>query len=209
MPLSAQPPSINSLTAAFAVCRSENSQSLSQPPTGTFSPNRPSGCFEKFAARVGAPSLSSPNSSPSIAWSGNASRSLFRISNSTSLSTAVTKSCGPLVSISSDIVQEQLRECLQAHPDVVGIYNMGAGNRGLINVLSADTRKGRVVIAHELTEHTRHALNAGILDAIIHQDAGHEVRSALRVLKAKIEKIPLAAGQDTIRIEIYLKENLS
>lgn len=86
---------------------------------------------------------------------------------------------------------------------------MGAGNRGLINVLSADTRKGRVVIAHELTEHTRHALNAGILDAIIHQDAGHEVRSALRVLKAKIEKIPLAAGQDTIRIEIYLKENLS
>lgn len=109
----------------------------------------------------------------------------------------------------SHIVQEKLSACLQAHPDIIGIYNMGAGNRGLIQVLSTDARKERVVIAHELTEHTRRALRTGIVDAIIHQDAGHEVRSALRILKATIEKTPLLAGQDTIRIEIYLNENLS
>ena len=119
--------------------------------------------------------------------------------------------CLPVIEGKDDsrIVHEYLSECLQTHADVVGVYNMGAGNRGLIEVLSADTHKERVVIAHELTEHTRRALNAGTLDAIIHQDAGHEVRSALRILEAKIEKAPLLAGQETIRIEIYLNENLS
>jgi len=65
---------------------------------------------------------------------------------------------------------EFLSECLEAHGDVVGVYNMGAGNRGLIAALSG-TRKKRVVVAHELNEQHR-ALFAGAVDAIIHQDAG-------------------------------------
>lgn len=110
----------------------------------------------------------------------------------------------------SDIVREKLQDCLDGRDDVVGVYNMGAGNRGLIEVLSASAaNKERVVVAHELTEHTRRALNAGTIDAIIHQDAGHEVRSALRILKAQIDRTPLLSGQETIRIEIYLNENLS
>lgn len=118
--------------------------------------------------------------------------------------------CLPVIEAQDDgdIVQEYLGECLRTNSDVVGVYNMGAGNRGLIKVLSDDVMKERVVIAHELTEHTRKALIAGVVDAIIHQDAGHEVRSALRILKSKVEKIPLLMGQETIRIEIYLNENL-
>lgn len=120
--------------------------------------------------------------------------------------------CLPVIEGKDDgqLVQKYLSECLRMHSDVVGVYNMGAGNRGLIEVLSKNgASKERVVVAHELTEHTRRALNAGIVDAIIHQDAGHEVRSALRILKARIDKTPLLAGQETIRIEIYLNENLS
>ncbi|SNY92296.1 LacI family transcriptional regulator [Cohaesibacter sp. ES.047] len=107
-----------------------------------------------------------------------------------------------------DIVEEQLSKCLTTHPDVIGVYNMGAGNRGIIHVVSARPRKEQVVIAHELTPHTREALRNGVVDAIIHQDPGHEVRSALRILKSAIENTPLLAGQETIRLEIYLNENL-
>ncbi|MBL4808231.1 MAG: LacI family DNA-binding transcriptional regulator [Rhodobacteraceae bacterium] len=119
--------------------------------------------------------------------------------------------CLPIIESMDDsgIVKQRLRRCLAAHTDIVGIYNMGAGNRGLIEVLSADSAGNKhVVVAHELTEHTRRALNTGTFDAIIHQDAGHEVRSALRILKAQIDKTPLLAGQETIRIEIYLNENM-
>jgi LacI family transcriptional regulator len=37
------------------------------------------------------------------------------------------------------------------------------------------------VVAHELTEHSRQALADGLFDAVINQDCGHEVRSAIRV----------------------------
>ena len=41
------------------------------------------------------------------------------------------------------------------------------------------------MIAHEVTGHSRQALADGVFwDAVINQDGGHEVRSAIRVLKA-------------------------
>ena len=40
------------------------------------------------------------------------------------------------------------------------------------------------------------------------QNVGHLVRSALRVLRAKTDKSPIDAGQEQLRIEIVLRENL-
>ena len=48
----------------------------------------------------------------------------------------------------------------------------------------------------------------GAIDAVIAQDAGHEVRSAIRVLMAKADNTPLIAGQERIRIEIFVRDNL-
>jgi len=94
--------------------------------------------------------------------------------------------------------------------EIAGIYNLGAGNRGLIRALKAlkgaSTRP--VVIAHELTSFTRDALTAGLIDAILNQDPGHEVRSAIRVLKAKADGVPVIDAQERIRIDIFLKDNL-
>jgi LacI family transcriptional regulator len=64
------------------------------------------------------------------------------------------------------------------------------------------------VIAHELTPHTREGLQADIIDAILNQDAGHEVRSAIRVLKARADGIDVIDAQERIRIDIFLKDNL-
>ena len=107
------------------------------------------------------------------------------------------------------VAEALVTRVLHEHPDVSGIYSLGAGNRGLIQALTgARMAKRPMVIAHELTESTRAALGAGIIDAVLNQDAGHEVRSATRVLKAKADGLPVIAAQERIRIDIFLKDNL-
>lgn len=109
----------------------------------------------------------------------------------------------------SAIVERQLSELLAAHPDIVGLYSLGAGNRGVIAALRKAGRAGDVVVvAHELTDHARRALLDGTFDAVINQDAGHEVRSAIRVLQAKADGLPVIPGQERIRIDVFLRDNL-
>ncbi|OQM77240.1 LacI family DNA-binding transcriptional regulator [Manganibacter manganicus] len=109
----------------------------------------------------------------------------------------------------ADMTRDMLAGCLARESGVIGVYNMGAGNRGVIDVLSGrPDYRDLAVVAHELTDHARKALHEGIFDAVINQDAGHEARSAIRWLKARIDGTPLIGGQERIRIEIYLRDNL-
>lgn len=96
-----------------------------------------------------------------------------------------------------------------ANEALAGIYSLGAGNRGLVRALKAGAGKRLpAVIAHELTENTASALREGVIDAVLNQDAGHEVRSAIRVLKARADGLPVIAAQERIRIDIFLRDNL-
>ncbi|HZP20890.1 MAG TPA: LacI family DNA-binding transcriptional regulator [Bauldia sp.] len=98
---------------------------------------------------------------------------------------------------------------LAEHPDLVGIYNVGAGNAGIVAALEATGRARDVTyIAHELTPFSRRHLIRGTIDAIINQDAGHEARSAARVLIAEREGLPIDAGQERIRIDIFIRDNV-
>ena len=101
-----------------------------------------------------------------------------------------------------------ISECLAAVPDLAGIYSLGAGNQGLVAALAAGHARHMCVIAHELTAHTRAALETGAIDAVLNQDAGHEVRSAIRVLRAKADGLPVIAAQERIRLDIFIKDNL-
>jgi LacI family transcriptional regulator len=65
-----------------------------------------------------------------------------------------------------------------------------------------------VVIGHELTPHARTALQSGAMDAVITQNVGHVMRSALRVLRDKSDRVPIDVSQEQIRIEIVIRENL-
>eukprot|EP01037_Dinobryon_pediforme_P002124 gene2124-2161_t len=98
---------------------------------------------------------------------------------------------------------------LLADQSLVGIYNVGAGNEGIATALERSGRARDVVwIAHELSAETRHLLCCDIADAVIDQNAGHEARSAARVLLARCTGMPINADQERIRIEIYLRDNL-
>jgi LacI family transcriptional regulator len=100
-------------------------------------------------------------------------------------------------------------DLLAAHPALAAIYSVGAGNRGIAAALQASGRAKQVVfVGHELTPFARRDLLSGTMDAVLNQDAGHEVRSALRLALSRLTQEPVHADQERIRIDIYLKDNL-
>lgn len=102
-----------------------------------------------------------------------------------------------------------VRELLAAHPRLIGLYSLGAGNRGIAAALrDADRARDVVFVAHELTPYARRELLSGTMDAVINQDAGHEVRSALRQALSRLTREPVLSDQERIRIDIYVKDNL-
>ncbi len=106
-------------------------------------------------------------------------------------------------------VEREAAALLKAHPELAGLYSLGAGNRGLVKVLRAHAPARHLpVIAHELTATTREALSQGLFDAVLNQDAGHEVRSAVRVMKAHADGLHTVDAQERIRIDIFLKDNM-
>jgi LacI family transcriptional regulator len=110
---------------------------------------------------------------------------------------------------SARVLQQVVAEMMRNTPDIGGIYLMGSGQRALSAVLDRiDPRPRPVIVGHELTPHARAALQQGRMDAVITQNVGHLVRSALRVLRAKTDRTPIDQGQEQIRIEIVIRENL-
>ena len=108
-----------------------------------------------------------------------------------------------------DKVQRVAEQLLADHPDMIGLYNVGAGSGGIATALEQAGRAREVVfITHELTEDTRRALIDGTIDVIINQDAGHEVRSAIRVLMSKADRAPIVNSMERIRIDIYVRDNM-
>lgn len=106
-------------------------------------------------------------------------------------------------------LRQVVAEMLANAPRLRGIYAMGGGNRTLTQVLSdMGISRKLTVICHELTPHVRAALIGGEITAVITQNLGHLARSTLRVLRAKVDRQPLDEGQEQIRIEIVLRENL-
>lgn len=106
-------------------------------------------------------------------------------------------------------VEKLVLDLLQKRKDLAGIYSLGAGNSGLVRALAASLNDSRpLVIAHERDGVTSQALKDDLIHAVLAQDAGHEIRSAIRVLKATADRLAIVPGQEHIRIEIFLKDNL-
>lgn len=103
--------------------------------------------------------------------------------------------------------QQTLTDAIENWPEVQGIYSTASSNKGLIDFLHKESKKV-VVVAHELTPTSRAALQQGLFDALISQDKGHIVRSAVRLMRSTVDAVPFNITQERIRIEIFLKENL-
>lgn len=98
---------------------------------------------------------------------------------------------------------------LADHPDIVGLYNVGAGTPGVAKALVDSGRAKRLVfVGHDVTVTTRKLLLQGAMDAVISQNPGHEARAAVRVLLALARGEPILSEQEKIRIDIVMRDNL-
>ena len=110
---------------------------------------------------------------------------------------------------SSQRTEPLVARLLQHEAGLVGLYSIGAGNRGIQAALERSGRASSIVwICHELTPHARKALLTGVADAVINQDAGHEVRSACRLALAALSGERVLHDQERIRLDIFLRDNL-
>ncbi|MBG1232302.1 LacI family DNA-binding transcriptional regulator [Aestuariivirga litoralis] len=95
------------------------------------------------------------------------------------------------------------------HPSIIGAYILSSEARlSLEAIAHAPHPQKQVLIAHERTTFSEQLLVEGQLDAVIAQNPGHLVRSAIRVLRARCDNRLPIASQEEIRIEILLSENL-
>ena len=98
---------------------------------------------------------------------------------------------------------------LKENPDLVGIYNLGAGNAGLVAALEASGRSGSIrVIAHELTAPTRSGLISGAIDVVLDQNPEGEIREAVAAARALALGTGRDVATDPIEIGIFLRDNL-
>ena len=105
------------------------------------------------------------------------------------------------------IVEDKLSALLAENPSIVGLYSLGGGTRGVIDAIENAKQDLRVVTT-ELSDHTRAAVIKGTVDAVLVQDSSHEVRSALRILRALTDGAQINEKQERIRIEIFMRDNL-
>jgi LacI family transcriptional regulator len=98
---------------------------------------------------------------------------------------------------------------LADHPDLAGLYNLGAGNAGLVAALQATASAGRLrVIAHELTAPTRAGLRGGLIDVVLDQNPDGEIREAIAAARTLALDATRVAATDPIEIGIFLRDNL-
>ncbi|MDO9416192.1 LacI family DNA-binding transcriptional regulator [Pararhizobium sp.] len=102
-----------------------------------------------------------------------------------------------------------IRQVLEHNSDIRAAYIMSPECRIPILAISQFTDvRALTVVVHEHTPFSEEALRNDGIDAIIAQDPGHAVRSAIRIMRARTDMREPIASQEKIRIEVLLKENL-
>ncbi|WP_072902814.1 LacI family DNA-binding transcriptional regulator [Cognatiyoonia sediminum] len=110
---------------------------------------------------------------------------------------------------SMDRAHEIISSAVSNNRDLIGLYVMSSEARPpLMTLKELQGPKELITIAHERTPFTEAELRAGRLDGIIAQNSGHLVRSAVRKLKATIDKRKAKGSQEKIRVEVILRTNL-
>ncbi len=120
-------------------------------------------------------------------------------------------SCLPSLETHGDPARAKriIERSFQFNHNIVAVYVLSSEARVPITAVSecADLHKLTVVV-HERTPFTEEAIHTDRIDAIIGQNPGHAVRSAVRIMRARTEFREPVASQEKIRIEVLFKENL-
>ena len=102
---------------------------------------------------------------------------------------------------------EEAVALFKRHPDLSGIYNIGAGNAGIGQALQeAGMASSVIFVGHELTESTKRFLLDGTIDAVIDQNPRVEAREAISMLKNTI--LGRKLEHHPPRLQVIFRENI-
>lgn len=100
-------------------------------------------------------------------------------------------------------------ELIAADKDLVAIYSVGSGLRGIGQALIDCKRQDDIVcIGHDLTDYSRELLLDGTVNALIDQDVSQEASSALQLLIMQHRGGDNSHPPLDIKTDIYLRDNL-
>lgn len=101
-----------------------------------------------------------------------------------------------------------VRTCLAENPGIVAVYSIGGANAAIVQAFAQAKRPCRVFIGHDLDDDNIQLLRAGKLNAVLHHDVQHDMRTAcLQVMRAHGEK--LAGGYFTpSNVQVITQFNL-
>ena len=106
------------------------------------------------------------------------------------------------------ITYELVREAITSG-DVVGVYSVGGGSRGVMRaVADLDGTPRPITITHELTPSARTGLRENLIDLVIDQDPAGEVRRAISLLRELIDGHEVDPAAGLIQPHIYISENM-
>ncbi len=116
--------------------------------------------------------------------------------------------CDPIMTKDdAAVLLSQTRAILADKPGTTALYNVGAGNSGLVRAMGAAPSKRPFCVVHELVVHSRQALQDGLIDLVIDQRPDVEISRAFTVLRALIDKRNLPPLPDLMPT-IYVQDNL-
>jgi LacI family transcriptional regulator len=104
---------------------------------------------------------------------------------------------------------QQVRKIFEQHPDLMGIYDIGAGTRGIARALEEAGRGTDIVfIGHELTRYSREFLINGVMDAVIDQVPRKEARMLIDMLERFANGENGEYDSEAAPISVFFRENL-
>ncbi len=101
---------------------------------------------------------------------------------------------------------QQVKQLLEDTTDLIGIYNVGGGNEGIVRALKEAGRDREVMlVGHNLTPKTHTYLLDGSMDVIIHQNMRAAARGAVENLILHLKGKAIQAK--ILPVEIITREN--
>jgi len=106
------------------------------------------------------------------------------------------------------LARSHLTKCLQQQSNITGVYNVGAGNEGVIDALRMFKRPSLFIsCTHELDHITRNALAESVIDFTIDQNPAIELNRALSLLQALADDLPPPPLPELVPA-IHVRDNL-
>lgn len=100
-------------------------------------------------------------------------------------------------------------ELIAADKELVAIYSVGSGLRGIGQALIDSKKQDDIVcIGHDLTDYSRELLLNGTVNALIDQDVAQEAQNALQILIHQHRGGENYHPPTDIKTDIYLRDNL-